>query len=145
MCSVVKIGTQRKKFTSPITTSNRLNRTLMPMHPRTTRGRPLVLLKSKNYKLFINNVDSPGFMKPSMFNAEGITLTTDAVSTDIHDCVYSVDVHAPAHWEASTFISVFLKDLEKHEVISLVNSYYISGRPFPFNTINTIHHKFGKI
>jgi hypothetical protein len=110
-------------------------------------------------------------MKPSMFNAEGITLTTDAVtcqrrsgttvvkngkikfccfavkfwsgSTDIHDCVFSVD--APAHWEACTFISVFLKDLEKHDVISLVNSFYISGRPFPFNTINTIHHKFGKI
>jgi hypothetical protein len=171
VCSVVKIGTQRKKFTSPITTSNRLNRTLMPMHPRTTRGCPLVILKAKNYKLFINNVNSPGFMKPSMFNAEGITLTTDAVtcqrrsgttvvkngkikfccfavkfwsgSTDIHDCVFSVD--APAHWEACTFISVFLKDLEKHDVISLVNSFYISGRPFPFNTINTIHHKFGKI
>jgi hypothetical protein len=80
VCSVVKIGTQRKKITSPITTSNRLNRTLMPMHPRTTHGCPLVLLKSKNYKLFINNVNSPGFMKPSMFNAEGIRLTTDAVT-----------------------------------------------------------------
>jgi hypothetical protein len=79
----------------------------MPMHPSTTRGCPLVILKAKIYKLFINNVNSPGFMKPSMFNAEGITLTTDAVSTDIHDCVFLVD--APAHWEACTFISVFFK------------------------------------
>jgi hypothetical protein len=126
VCSVVKIGTQRIKFTLPITTSNRLNRTLMSMHPRTTHGHPLVLLKAKNYKLFINNVNSPGFIKPSMFNADEIRLTTDAVtcqcqsgttvvevgkikfccfaikfwsgSTGIHDCVYSVDVHAPAHW-----------------------------------------------
>jgi hypothetical protein len=141
----------------------------MPMHPRTTCGRPLVLLKAKKYNLFINNVNSPGFLKPSMFNTERATLTMDAVTcqhqsgpeveniefccfaikfwdgrTDNHGCVYSVDVHAP-HWESCTFSSIFLKDVEKHEVISLIKSYYIAGKPFPFNTINTIHHNFLKI
>jgi hypothetical protein len=145
----------------------------MPMHPRTTRGRPLILLNAKKYNLFINNVNSPGFLKPSMFNTERATLTTDAVTcqrrsgppcievenvkfccfaikfwdgrTDNHGWVCSVDIHAPAHWEPCTFLLIFLKDLEKHEVISLINSYYIAGKPFPFNTINTIHHNFLKI
>ena len=44
-----------------------------------------------------------------------------------------------------TFLSIFLKDLEKHEVISFINSDYIAGKPFPFNTINIIHHNFLKI
>ncbi len=140
------------------------------MHPRNTRGCPLLLLRPRGYKLFINNVNSPGFLRPSLFGTGGAALRTDAVTcqcahgnniikvdnlefrcfiikfwdgkSNEPGSIFSVVVHAPAHWEASRFLDMFLKDLSKHEVISLINSYYLSGKPFPWNTINTLHHSF---
>jgi hypothetical protein len=36
------------------------------MHPRSTRNRPLLVLP-KSYRLFSNNISSPGFLRPSFF------------------------------------------------------------------------------
>ena len=143
------------------------------MHPRRTRSRPLVLLNPKGYILFLNNINSLGFLRPSLFNGGGASYWTDAVTcqcareikpvkvnkiqfqcfivefwdgkSNQTSSVASVQVHAPAHWNADKFLEVFVKDLRKHNVISLINSYYVSGEAYPFNTINTIHHRFNRL
>jgi hypothetical protein len=143
------------------------------MHPRHTRSRPLILLNPKGYYLFVNNINSPGYLRPSLFNAGQTSYWTDAVTCQcIHgvkavkankfllQCfivefwdgkskqsrpVASVQVHAPAHWSADLFLEVFVNDLIKHNVISLNNFYYVSGEAYPFNAINTIHHRFNRL
>jgi hypothetical protein len=56
--------------------------------------------------------------------------------------VAAVEVHAPSCWSSKFFLELFLKDLGKHGIISLVNTYYINGCEYRFNTINTLHHLF---
>ena len=57
--------------------------------------------------------------------------------------IFTVEIQGPSHWSADRFLEVFLDDFENHKpVISLINSYYINGIGIPFNTINTMHHKF---
>jgi hypothetical protein len=53
-----------------------------------------------------------------------------------------VQVHAPSSWTPVIFLDVFERNLQKHEVISLLNSYYIDSVPIQFNTINTMHRHF---
>jgi hypothetical protein len=49
--------------------TTKISISLSPMHPRSTRNHPLMLLKQKN-RLFSNNISSPGFLCPSLFKAE---------------------------------------------------------------------------
>jgi hypothetical protein len=53
------------------------------MHPRTTRGCPLVILKEKKYKLFINDVNSPGFLKTSRLKMDAVTCQHQSGTTCI--------------------------------------------------------------
>lgn len=141
------------------------------MHPRQTRSRPLVLLKYPGYKLFLNNINSPGLFRFSSLLPNNVPpLSTDAVTCCCqkpirferingmvlkpffvefwHELkapfgpVAAVEVHAPSCWSSKFFLELFLKDLGKHGIISLVNTYYINGCEYPFNTINTLHHLF---
>jgi hypothetical protein len=141
------------------------------MHPRSTRNRPLLLLK-RQYRLFPNNICSPGFLRPSLFKTEtpstcplyidavschcnfgekqvhgGIRFQTFLVSLWLQAAVdpgpmLSVTIHAPFHWQPNFLLEVFEEDLRSHEVVSLLNSYYANGKEIHFNTINTIHHQF---
>ena len=141
------------------------------MHPQQTRSRPLVLLKYPGYKLFINNINSPGLfrfsslllkndpplsadavtcccMKPDRFERiNGMVLKPFIVEFWLElkapfGSVAAVAVHAPSSWSSKFFLELFLKDLGKHVIISLLNTYYINGCEYPFNTINTLHHLF---
>ena len=149
------------------------------MHPRGTRNRPLRILRKRGYQFFSNNINSPGFLRRSMFNIDATTMNNstsiwvDAVSCHIlskksvnvvigkrqkafycflvqfwwekeskTNPVLSVEVHAPSSWTPQIFLDVFEENLEKHGVISLINSYYIDREPLKYNTINTMHHKF---
>jgi hypothetical protein len=49
------------------------------MHPRRTRNRPLLILKKSGYQLFCNT-GSPGFLRPSLFSIDHVTMWADAVS-----------------------------------------------------------------
>jgi len=141
------------------------------MHPRSTRTRPLLQLK-RRYRLFPNNILSPGFLRPSLFRLATPSqnvIFIDAVSCHIfhdhhvvqHDIsfqcfvfnfwlgaavelepIVSVLVHALSSWSPQYFLRVFQEDLMSHEVISLLNSYYINGKEYYFHTINTVHHRF---
>jgi hypothetical protein len=139
------------------------------MHPRHTRNRPLVLLQKPGYRLFTNNIDSPGLLKLSLFDKSKKALWTNAVTcyhiighevavngtmfgtfmVEFWDenikqvgSIISVEVYAPSTWSASYFLDVLVEDLKAHNVISLINTCFIEGCAVPFNTINTIHHKF---
>jgi hypothetical protein len=48
-------------------------------------------------------------------------------------------VLAPSCWSSKLFLDFFLHDLAKLDIISLVNTYFINGCEYPFNTINTMH------
>ena len=141
------------------------------MHPRQTRSRPLVLLRYPGYKLFINNINSPGLFRLSSFYTSNSPLWTDAVTCCCkkqncsetvngvelkpflvefwleHEAqigsVVAIEVYAPMCWSTRFFLDVLSKDLEKHRIISLVNTYFINGHEYPCNTINTMHYKFG--
>jgi hypothetical protein len=139
------------------------------MHPRCTRNRPLILLPNSLYNVFVNNIDSPGFMKWSYLTNDKSPIQADAMSchyvvgheTEVNGLhlgcfhvefrleekkdsgpVASVVVHVPAQWTADLFLAMFLKNLKDHTFISLINSYYLDGQPFAFNKINTIHYLF---
>ena len=58
------------------------------------------------------------------------------------EALVSVQVHAPSSWTPVIFLDVFERNLQKHEVISLLNCYYIDSEPVHFNTINTMHQAF---
>ncbi len=125
------------------------------MHPRQTRSRPLVLLKYPGYKLFLNNINSPGLFRFSSLLPNNVPpLSTDAVTCCCqkpirferingmvlkpffvefwHELkapfgpVAAVEVHAPSCWSSKFLLELFLKDLGKHGIISLVNTYLLS-------------------
>lgn len=56
--------------------------------------------------------------------------------------VVAVEVFVPSGWTVSYFLEVFTVDLRKHSIVTVVNTYFIDGKKYPFNMINTIHHSF---
>jgi hypothetical protein len=56
--------------------------------------------------------------------------------------IVSLEVHAPSLWMPVIFLDTFERNLQKHDIISLLNSYNINSDPVTFNTINTMHHEF---
>ena len=58
------------------------------------------------------------------------------------DASLSIGVYAPSHWTANYFLVVLEENAKKHGAVSISNSYTINGIDFPFNIINTMHHKF---
>lgn len=145
------------------------------VHPRATRNRPLRVLRPSGYELFCNNINSPGFLRRSLFQIKSpsdsvwvdaiscykvlnasCTLQMDGKERKFHcflvqfwqektvtgEPIVSLEVHAPSSWTPVMFLDTFENNLEKHEIISLLNCYYISSMPVNFNTINTMHHSF---
>lgn len=144
-------------------------------HPRGTRNRPLRVLRQSGYQLFYNNINSPGFLRKSLFQVQS---QSDSVWVDAISChkvpntscilqlngtervfhrflvqfwhektatvepIVSLEVYAPSLWTPVIFLDTFERNLKKHDIISLLNSYYINSDPVTFNTINTMHHEF---
>jgi hypothetical protein len=138
------------------------------MRHQQTQSRPLVLLKYPGYNLFIYNINSPGLLRlSSLFLNNEPQLWTNAVTCCCKkpNCVEringmiskpffvefwqerkapcgsiaAVEVLAPSCWSSKLFLDFFLHDLAKLDIISLVNTYFINGCEYPFNTINTMH------
>jgi hypothetical protein len=144
-------------------------------HPRGTRNRPLQVLQQSGYQLFNNNINSPGFLRKSLFQvqSQSDSVWVDAISCHkvpntlwilqlngrerIFHCflvqfwhekmatmepIVSLEVRTPSLWTPVIFLDTFERNLQKHDIISLLNSYYINSDPVTFNTINTMHHEF---
>jgi len=52
-------------------------------HPRGTRNRPLRVLWQSGYQLFNNNINSPGFLRKSLFQVQSLS---DSVWVDAISC-----------------------------------------------------------
>jgi hypothetical protein len=56
----------------------------------------------------------------------------------------SVEVYAPLDWDPDYFLKILDDSIQQNTIVYIFNTYCINGIDFPFNTLNTIHHKFKK-